>query len=229
MRSHDDVLWPIRMRYSKGSHRRTRLPETLTTLIVTALPQSVHPKVVGNELPADDDDERSRSQSIKVKVYFISYKMSYLMLSYLVWLSSMPMDKISPELPVTNQIDGIRNLVLFFSDSPSYPQMLLLARGKDANTTRFLLGSIVPNDASAFGFGKIPFSGIFPTTQHNTTQQNQTRQRKGKDRRDSQSQKGLTKDDILFYFRLQSTPSRRHQRHPGVFYFPCWRWCSCCS
>ena len=31
MRSHDDVLWPIRMRYSKGSHRRTRLPETLTT------------------------------------------------------------------------------------------------------------------------------------------------------------------------------------------------------
>ena len=34
MRSHDDVLWPIRMRYSKGSHRRTRLPETLTTPIV---------------------------------------------------------------------------------------------------------------------------------------------------------------------------------------------------
>ena len=33
MRSHDDVLWPIRVRYSKGSHRRTRLPETLTTLI----------------------------------------------------------------------------------------------------------------------------------------------------------------------------------------------------
>ena len=55
MRSHDDVLWPIRMRYSKGSHRRTRLPETLTTPIVClfAYPPlffPVHPKFIPNNL-----------------------------------------------------------------------------------------------------------------------------------------------------------------------------------
>ena len=33
MQSLDDVLCPIKMRYSKGLHRRTWLPETLTTLI----------------------------------------------------------------------------------------------------------------------------------------------------------------------------------------------------
>ena len=43
---------------------------------------------------ANDNDERSRSQSIIVKVDFISYKMSSLVLSYLVRLSRLPLDKI---------------------------------------------------------------------------------------------------------------------------------------
>ena len=55
---------------------------------------------------ANDNDERSRSQSIIVKVDFISYKMSYLALSYLVWLSRLPLDKMRPNLPMTNQIYG---------------------------------------------------------------------------------------------------------------------------